>query len=124
VNFDISIMVDPAPPPSMPRPDVFVMSRERLLDAARRDVYPVGSPELAIEVVSPGNTKRELLKKLRLYLDHGSLAVWIVYPKTRTVMVWDSPDTSSEFREGELITLPAPLPQHRIAVSDIFSALP
>jgi hypothetical protein len=39
-------------------------------------------------------------------------------------MVWAAPDTSLEYREGELITLPPPLPQQRIAVSDIFSALP
>ena len=108
----------------MPRPDVFVINRERLLDAARRNFYPVGSPELAIEVVSPSNTKRELLKKLRLYLDHGSSAVWIVYPKTRTVIVWDSPLTSCEYREGERIVLPSPLPQLPVDVSDISSALP
>jgi Uma2 family endonuclease len=123
-SSDLSIIVDPASPPSMPRPDVFVMNRERLLDAARRNVYPVGSPELAIEVVSPGNTKRELLKKLSLYLRHGSCAVWIVYPKTHTVMVWDSPQTSCEYREGERIALPAPLPERPVAVSDIFSVLP
>ena len=124
VNFDLSIVVNPMNPPSMPRPDVFVMNRTRFLDAVRQDVFPVGSPELAVEVVSPGNTKKELLKKLRLYLQHGSSAVWVVYPKKRTVIVWESEDTSCEFREGELITLPDPLPKRRLAVSDIFSILP
>ncbi|HEX3685365.1 MAG TPA: Uma2 family endonuclease [Bryobacteraceae bacterium] len=124
VNFDLSIIVDPMNPPSMPRPDVFVMNQARFMDAVRRRVFPVGSPELAVEVVSPGNTKKELLKKLRLYLQHGSSAVWVVYPKRRTVVIWESEDTSSEFREGELITLPPPPPQRRIAVSDIFSILP
>jgi Uma2 family endonuclease len=57
-HFDLSIILDPATPVSMPRPDVFVINRERLLDAARRNVYPVGSPELAIEVVSPSNTNQ------------------------------------------------------------------
>jgi Uma2 family endonuclease len=124
VNFDLSIIVDPVSPPSMPRPDVFVMNRARFMDAARREVFPVGSPELAVEVVSPGNTKRELLKKLRLYLRHGSSAVWLVYPKRRTVVVWESEDTSGEFREGEIITLPDPLPRPQLKVSDIFSILP
>ena len=124
VNFDVSIILDRESRPSMPRPDVFVMNRERFMDAVRRDAYPMGLPELAMEVVSPSNTKKELLKKLSLYLRHGSSAVWIVYPKTRTVMVWDSLQTSLEYREGEQITLPQPLPQRHIAVSDIFSVLP
>lgn len=108
----------------MPKPDVLVMDRARFLEAAKLDVFPVGVPELAIEVVSRANTKKDLLKKIKLYLSHGSAAVWILYPKRRTVTVWESEDTSSEFREGELITLPDLLGRGQIAVSDIFSALP
>lgn len=124
VNFDLSIVVDPMNPPSMPRPDVFVMNRARFMDAVRRRVFPVGSPELAVEVVSPGNTRKKLLTKLRLYLQHGSSAVWVVYPKRRTVIVWELKDTSCEYREGKAVTLPDPLPKRLLAVSDIFSTLP
>jgi Uma2 family endonuclease len=124
VNSDLSIVVDPSDPASMPRPDVFVMGRRRFLEAARRDVFPEGAPELAIEVVSPSNTKKELLAKLRLYLRNGSSAVWVVYPRKRTVTVWESEDTSSEYREGEDIILPHPLPRREISVSDIFAVLP
>jgi Uma2 family endonuclease len=124
VNSDLSIIVDSSNPASMPRPDLFVMGRSRFMDAARRDVFPEGAPELAIEVVSPGNTKKELLKKIKVYLRHGSSAVWVVYPKKRTVTVWESEDTSGEIREGELIDLPHPLPRRQMAVSDVFSVLP
>jgi Uma2 family endonuclease len=82
VNSDLSIVVDPSEPASMPRPDVFVMERSRFLEAAKRDVFPEGSPELAIEVVSPRNTKKSLLTKLKLYLRNASAAVWLVYPKS------------------------------------------
>ncbi|MBV9304057.1 MAG: Uma2 family endonuclease [Acidobacteriaceae bacterium] len=124
VNSDLSIVLDASNPVSMPRPDAFVMDRRRFLAAAERDVFPAGAPELAVEVVSPGNTKKELLKKIRLYLRHGSSAVWVVYPKTRTTTVWESEDTSREFRNGETVMLPHPLPQLGIRVSEIFSVLP
>lgn len=124
VNSDLSMILNAENPASMPRPDVLVMDRSRFMDAARRDVFPVGAPELAVEVVSPSNITKELLKKTRLYLRHGSSAVWLVYPKKRTVVVWESEDTRNEFREGEVITLPAPLPGRQIAVADIFSELP
>ncbi|MBV9158227.1 MAG: Uma2 family endonuclease [Acidobacteriaceae bacterium] len=124
VNSDLSIIVDAANPASMPRPDVFVMGRDRFMEAARRDVFPAGAPELAIEVVSPGNLRKDLVRKIRIFLRHGSFAVWVVYPKKRTVVVWEAEDKSDEFREGELISLPEPLPQRQIAVSDIFAVLP
>lgn len=124
VNSDLSIIVNANEPASMPRPDVFAMARDRFLEAARQDTFPKGAPEIAVEVVSPGNTKRALLEKIRLYLAYGSSAVWIVYPKKRTVVVWENEITSTEYGEGERIPLPPPLPSNFVLVSEIFAALP
>lgn len=120
-SFDTSIVVEPADPASIPRPDVFVMDRSRFRAAAAEDRYPEGSPELAIEVVSPSNTKPKLTEKIDLYLANGSLAVWVVYPKTRTVILWESRGKKSEFREGDALPLPYPLSRRTIGVSEIFS---
>ena len=86
VNADLSIIINRADPASMPRPDVFIMDRPRFLQAAQRDEFPEGSPELAIEVVSPSNTQKELLTKIKFYLRYGSYAVWIVYPKREQLL--------------------------------------
>lgn len=40
--------------------------------------YPA-APELCIEVVSPSNSKVEILGKVKLYLDQGAKEVWVVY---------------------------------------------
>ena len=68
--------------------------------------YPEGSPELAVEIVSPSNTKKKLAEKIELYLANGSLAVWVVYPKKRTVVLWESGGKKSEFGEGDILCLP------------------
>jgi Uma2 family endonuclease len=117
VSFDNSIVVEPTDPASMPRPDVFVMGRARFRAAAAEDRYPEGSPELAVEIVSPSN------KKTELYLANGSLEVWIVYMKTRTVTVWKKGGTSIEYREGGMLPLPVGLGKRALQVSDIFSVL-
>ncbi len=39
--------------------------------------YPK-SPEICVEVLSPGNSKAEIEEKIRLYLEKGALEVWIV----------------------------------------------
>jgi Uma2 family endonuclease len=123
VNVDMSIIVEPADPASMPRPDVFVMDRTRFRTAAAQDRYPEGSPELAIEVVSPSNSRKELTEKIDLYLTHGSLAVWIVYPRKRVVVLWEAGGKSREFRVGDSLPLPRALSRRSIQVSEIFSVL-
>jgi Uma2 family endonuclease len=46
-----------------------------------------GSPAIAIEVVSPSNTAEYLDRKIELYFEFGAREVWIVYPKTKHVIV-------------------------------------
>ncbi len=50
--------------------------------------YAEGSPAIAIEVVSPGNTPQALANKTRTYLEFGALEVWHFYPDERHVVVY------------------------------------
>ena len=62
-----------------PRPDVFVISRQRWIAADDTGGFPDGSPELAIEVLSPSNDHREMESKRKLYFsDSRCLEVWEV----------------------------------------------
>jgi Uma2 family endonuclease len=49
--------------------------------------YCEGAPTLAIEVASDSNTAAQLDLKIEQYFAHGSDEVWVVYPKTRKVLV-------------------------------------
>lgn len=44
-----------------------------------------GVPDLAVEVVSPGDDAETLQRKRKTYLQKGTKQVWIVYPLTREV---------------------------------------
>jgi len=57
-------------------PDVSVIRRDRFEQEGR---LLEGAPEIAIEVVSPTDTAQGLRKKIKTYLENGSLAVWIFY---------------------------------------------
>jgi Uma2 family endonuclease len=50
--------------------------------------YAQGAPLLAIEIASRGNTAEQLDRKVNLYLRHGAREVWVVYPLTRSMMVF------------------------------------
>ncbi len=53
-------------------------------------------PDLAVEVVSPGNTAIEILVKLDDYFRAGVRRVWIIYPKQQIVQDYTS-QTRVEF---------------------------
>src|ERR1700722_11466121 len=65
-------------------PDVCVVSQNRLSGTGR--IFQ-GSPELAIEVVSPTDTAKHLKRKVDVYLQGVAKSVWIVFPEARSVMV-------------------------------------
>jgi Uma2 family endonuclease len=48
-------------------------------------------PDLAVEILSPSNTVREMERKLREYFTAGTRLVWIVDPATSTARVYTSP---------------------------------
>jgi Uma2 family endonuclease len=49
------------------------------------------APNLAIEVISEGNTPREMEQKLKDYFKAGVQLVWYIYPKTQTAVAYTSP---------------------------------
>jgi Uma2 family endonuclease len=80
--------------------DVAFVRTERLPvgDAAKR--YFEGAPDLAVEIVSPGDTASEVEEKVRDWLRFGTLAVWVIYP-SRPSLVAHMPDGSSRHHGPE-----------------------
>jgi Uma2 family endonuclease len=80
---------------SAPSPDVFVVARNRWKDAIRADTYLDVPPLLAVEILSPSEDVNE---KTDIYRDAGVMALWIVEPENRTVVVYSGREPRSAFR--------------------------
>lgn len=52
-----------------------------------------GSPMIAIEIVSEGNRAKDIDRKVGAYLQEGGAEVWVVYPATRSMMVFRRDET-------------------------------
>src|SRR5262249_656166 len=68
------------------QPDVSCLSETRAKEADP-DGYFQGSPELAVEVISPSESAADIERKIELLLEYGSLAVWVFYPRSQKVRV-------------------------------------
>ena len=47
-----------------------------------------GAPDWIVEIVSPGNSIHDYVRKLNLYMDAGVREYWIVNPKEQEVLVY------------------------------------
>src|SRR3972149_3138280 len=68
-------------------PDVGFIAAARIPDELP-DGYVPFAPDLAVEVVSPGNTATEVRTKIEKYIQHGTRLVWVVYPDRAAVDVY------------------------------------
>lgn len=66
------------------QPDICVICDNSKLD----DLGCVGAPDLIIEILSPGNNKKELKNKYEVYEESGVREYWIIHPDEQTVMVY------------------------------------
>ncbi len=74
-------------------PDVAFVRWERLPDRRiPQEPVPNLAPDLAVEVLSKGNTRREMERKLRDYFTAGVRLVWYIDPETRSARVYTAPD--------------------------------
>jgi len=106
-------------PPTYRQPDVCFLTASRL-NKAWEGKYLQGAPELAIEIVSPGNSAADLEEKVEQYLGAGGRAVWVVYPKLRRVHVHRPDGTITALTGHQQLTGDDILPGLSIPVANLF----
>jgi Uma2 family endonuclease len=108
-------------------PDVSFISWDRLLEteAHTKKVAQLG-PDLAVEILSEGNTRNEIEQKRRELFAAGTKLVWVIDPKTRTAEVHDDPthpNHSILIRETDVLDGGAVLPGFHLSLADLFADL-
>lgn len=84
-------------------PDIGFMRAERVPSRgseAYAKAWP-GAPDLVVEVASPSQSRRVTADKARVWLDHGSALVWVVWPRRREVDVWRPGQTAAPLTLAE-----------------------
>jgi Uma2 family endonuclease len=79
-------------------PDISIQFPERPIGAGLFH----GAPEIAIEILSPANSRRELDRKARAYWTAGASAVWVIDPELRKTF---SVSSTGEWNEANGIEL-------------------
>ncbi len=83
------------------------------------DLYP----DLAVEVLSEGNTPAEIDRKLTEYFEAGCRLAWIVDPKTQTADVYTSSTDCRHLRSNQTLDGGDVLPGFKLPLKELFAGL-
>lgn len=106
-------------------PDVCFISWEKFPDR-QLPAQPVPrlAPDLAVEVLSPGNTEAEMQRKLQDYFTAGVRLVWYVDPRTRSARAYTAVDQCVAVGEPGSLCGGEVLPGFELPLKELFAKAP
>ena len=78
-------------------------------------------PDLAVEILSKGNTKREMARKLREYFQAGVRLVWCIMPKSRTARVYTAEHEWTRIGPNDSLVGGDVLPGFELPLAQLFA---
>jgi Uma2 family endonuclease len=107
-------------PDTVRAPDVAFVRKDRVpASGIPRGFWP-GAPDLAVEVISPGDTYEDVTEKTDAWLAAGAAAVWVVNPRRRTISIHRSPTVVTILAENDTLDGQDVVPGFRCRVGDVF----
>jgi Uma2 family endonuclease len=100
-------------------PDVSFVRSARV-GSVKNKGFAKGYPDLAVEIISPSDSIRQLMRKVKQYFAAGTHTVWIVYPDEQEVQVLEATGTDRWLKGDDLIEAPELLPGFSVPISQFF----
>jgi Uma2 family endonuclease len=102
-------------------PDVAFVTRTRIEEAGEFEGFWPGAPDLAVEVISPGDPYTEVEEKVEEYLTAGARAVWVVDPRRRTITVYRALTDITILTENDTLEDADIIPGFSCPVAEVFA---
>ena len=103
-------------------PDVSFIRWERLpAPGSRKPTIYAIAPDLAVEILSEGNTAREMKRKLREYFQAGVRLVWYIDPRTRTARAYMGVKECTEIGPDGSLLGGEVLPGFELPLAELFA---
>jgi Uncharacterized protein conserved in cyanobacteria len=102
-------------------PDAFFVRMEKLPGGKSPITFGELVPDLAVEVLSPGDRPRYVANKIGEFLECGVSLVWVVDPRTQTVTAYRSLSNIQQFSAQDTLAAEPILPGFTCFVSRFFN---
>lgn len=108
-------------PDTVRAPDAAFVAKERLPRGELPHGYLEMVPDLAVEVVSPGDSAREVREKVADWMGAGVRLLWAIDPAARSVTVYRSTDDFDVLSEDDTLDGGLVIPGFSANINDLFS---
>lgn len=108
-------------PDTVRAPDFAFIDKSHLPATPPEEAFWPGPPDLAVEVLSPGDTVNEVDDKVKAWLDAGAGMVWLVNPKWQNVTIYRSETDITTLTKNDELDGQDVVPGFRCRVGDIFA---
>ena len=108
-------------PDTVRAPDVAFVIKTRVEEVGEFEGFWPGAPDLAVEVISPGDSYTEVEEKVEEYLQAGARAVWVVDPRRRTITVYRSLADITILTENDTLEGGDLIPGFSCGVAEVFA---
>lgn len=107
-------------PDTVRSPDISFLAIDKIPDGGIPDGYIAGPPDLAVEIVSPGDKAADIQAKIQDYLIYGTQLVWVIYPQQRLITVYYPDGTAKTLQSADTLEGKPVIPEFSCRVADIF----
>jgi Uma2 family endonuclease len=106
------------------QPDICVICDPAKLD----DKGCLGAPDIVVEILSPGNNRKEMRNKFEVYRESGVKEYWVVFPGEKVFLQYTLSENgqyieSLPLNPGDTVTTPI-LPGFALDLDELFGQLP
>jgi Uma2 family endonuclease len=106
-------------PDTVRGPDAAFVSTERTPPDGIPKKFLTFGPDLAVEIISPTNKSRDIMRKVLEYLTAGSQLVWVMDPELRTVTVYPGREHIRILEADDELDGSPVLPGFKVRVGDL-----
>jgi len=106
-------------------PDLAFFAKNRLQGLTTLPTgFLEGAPDLAVEVLSPGNTVEEIDGKITEYFANGTRLMWVINPQQRYILVYRSPQEPDRLlKTADRLDGEAIIPGFSLPIAELFQEL-
>jgi len=108
-------------PDTVRAPDASFVARDRLTSGELPTGFLEMAPDLAVEVVSPDDCRREIREKSESWIQAGTRLVWVIDPASRSATVYSSNGDVREVEEDGILDGEDSVPGFACSPSELFA---
>ena len=105
-------------------PDVSFVRFETLPNGKTPEGFGRFAPDLAVEIISPGDALIDVEEKAELYLTNGARMVWVINPRSRRATIYKPNARVQVIEDSDLLDGGDVLPGFAVKLADVLGERP